>query len=176
MDQIQTEIEQLWDLLEHTLRVMDELSSTYIRMKDDEGKRASMKESEVFEEEVQKSIETAEGVLKVSMATNRVSGSTESEVIQISENQTPISERSSSLLPSPQGQSPSPQGQLPSPQGQSVVHRLKPLKVPEFDGDKAKFEDFWGLFASLLDAGVEPANVKMARLRQSLKGKALDVI
>ena len=45
-----------------------------------------------------------------------------------------------------------------------------------FDGDKTKFQDFWGLFSSLVDEEDEPANVKMARLRQSLIGTALEAI
>ena len=30
--------------------------------------------------------------------------------------------------------------------GTVINHRLKPLKVPDFDGDKRKFEAFWALF------------------------------
>ena len=48
--------------------------------------------------------------------------------------------------------------------------------VPLFEGDKTKFEDFWGLFSSPVDEGDEPVNVKMARLRQSLTGTALEAI
>lgn len=57
-----------------------------------------------------------------------------------------------------------------------VTHRLKPLTVPVYYGDKTKFEDFWALFVSLVDEGSEPVNIKMARLRQSLSGNALDAI
>ena len=32
-------------------------------------------------------------------------------------------------------------------------HKLDPLKVPVFEGDKTRFEDFWGLFSSLVDSG-----------------------
>ena len=53
---------------------------------------------------------------------------------------------------------------------------LKPLKVPTFSGDKQKFEDFWALFRSLVDESAEPANLKMARLRQCLTGNALEAI
>lgn len=60
--------------------------------------------------------------------------------------------------------------------GRTPLQRLKPLKVPLFEGDKTKFEDFWGLFSSIVDEGDEPANVKMARLRQSLIGTALEAI
>ena len=45
-----------------------------------------------------------------------------------------------------------------------------------FEGDKTKFDDFWGLFSSLVDEEDEPANVKMARLHQSLTGTALEAI
>jgi hypothetical protein len=55
-------------------------------------------------------------------------------------------------------------------------HKLDPLKVLVFECDKTRFEDFWGLFSSLFDSGNEPANIKMARLRQSLKGTALEAI
>ena len=53
---------------------------------------------------------------------------------------------------------------------------LKPLKVPTFDGDKRKFEDFWAIFTSLVDESTEPVNLKMARLRQCLTGNALEAI
>ncbi|CAB4027109.1 Hypothetical predicted protein, partial [Paramuricea clavata] len=43
-------------------------------------------------------------------------------------------------------------------------------------GDKTRFVDFWGLFSSLVVSGNEAANIKMARLRQSLKGTALEAI
>ena len=45
-----------------------------------------------------------------------------------------------------------------------------------FDGNKTKFEDFWVLFISLVDGNSEAPNVKMARLRQSLTGVALQAI
>ncbi len=54
--------------------------------------------------------------------------------------------------------------------------RLKPLKLPVFDCNKAKFEDFGALFISLEGKSAESANVKMARLRESLKWVALQAI
>ena len=61
--------------------------------------------------------------------------------------------------------------------GSSVLNRhLKPLRVPDYDGNKAKFEDFWSLFESLVDKSNEPVHLKMARLRQSLSGRALEAI
>ena len=53
---------------------------------------------------------------------------------------------------------------------------LKPVRLPVFDGNKTKFEDFWTLFTSLVDENSEAPNVKMARLRQSLTGVALQAI
>ena len=45
-----------------------------------------------------------------------------------------------------------------------------------FSGEKSKFEDFWEMFLRLVDQGVEPTNIEMARLRQSLTGTALEAI
>ena len=45
-----------------------------------------------------------------------------------------------------------------------------------FSGEKSKFEDFWDMILSLVVQGVEPANIKMARLRQSLAGTAHETI
>ena len=61
--------------------------------------------------------------------------------------------------------------------GNSSINRhLKALRVPVFDGTKAKFEEFWSLFLSLVDASNEPINLKMAKLQQSLTGRAHDAI
>ena len=57
-----------------------------------------------------------------------------------------------------------------------VQSRLNPLELPVFDGNGAKFEDFWSLFISPVDKNNESVNVKMARLRQSLSGAALQAI
>ena len=57
-----------------------------------------------------------------------------------------------------------------------VIHRLKPLILPVYNGDKTRFEDFWALFVSVVDEGDEPINIKMARLRQNLSRHALDAI
>lgn len=48
--------------------------------------------------------------------------------------------------------------------------------MPNYDGNKAKFEEFWSLSESLVDSSKEPVNLKMARLRQSLTGRALEAI
>jgi hypothetical protein len=49
-----------------------------------------------------------------------------------------------------------------------ITHRLKPLTVPVYYGDKTRFEDFWALFISLVDEWSELVYIKIARLRQSL--------
>ncbi|CAB3993704.1 Hypothetical predicted protein [Paramuricea clavata] len=90
--------------------------------------------------------------------------------------QQPVTENSSSTstgYPSPQHDVTT----TSSGHGETVINRrLKPLRVPTFDGDKKKFEEFWGLFVSLVDMSNEPTSLKMARLRQSLTGIALDSI
>ena len=89
--------------------------------------------------------------------------------------QPPINEHTESISMA----NPSPQQSAASSSGNgktAVNHRLKPLKVPTFDGDTKKFEEFWGLFESLVDKSNEPTSLKMARLRQSLTGIALDSI
>ena len=87
------------------------------------------------------------------------------------------------LLQTPSSKSPAQPTHLPAHgQSSSSDHsgncnqRLKSLKVPMFSGEKSKFEDFWNMFLSLVDQGVEPTNIKMARLRQSLTGTALEAI
>ena len=56
--------------------------------------------------------------------------------------------------------------EIPVPSFVKIDSHLKPLKVPSFDGDKTKFEEFLLLFESLIDCSDEPVNIKMARLRQ----------
>ena len=48
--------------------------------------------------------------------------------------------------------------------------------MQSYGGDKTKFEEFWGLFESLVDQSKEPVNLKMARLRQCLFGSTLESI
>ena len=50
------------------------------------------------------------------------------------------------------------------------------MRVPTFDGNKVKFEEFWSLFQSLVDASNEPVNLKISRLQQSLVGRAHEAI
>ena len=66
--------------------------------------------------------------------------------------------------------------QLPSITGGTINRNLKALRVPKFEGNKATFEEFWCLFESLVDKSSEPANIKMARFRKCLSGRALEAI
>lgn len=47
--------------------------------------------------------------------------------------------------------------------GSPTNHCLKPLKVLPYGGDKTKFEEYWGLFESLVHQSKKPANLKMVR-------------
>ena len=69
-----------------------------------------------------------------------------------------------------------PEEQLPSISGGIIDRNLKALRVPKFDGNKATFEEFWCLFESLVDKSSEPVNIKMARFRECLSGRALETI
>ena len=63
--------------------------------------------------------------------------------------------------------------------GISVGHvdkNLERIKLPKFNGDKTKFENFWATFASIVDETDEPAKYKMIRLKSCLEGKAEEAI
>ena len=167
IDEIKVKIDTLWELLDQTLAVFDELNSVYIKTKEDGRYDAIMKESESFEKDIQNVIEQSESFLNSLIAKNH--RTTEESNINIRTQQSPNSP------PAPPPLSPS--NSSHKSYSQSTLNaRLQRLQIPEFDGDKTRFEDFWGLFISLVDSSDEQANVKMARLRQCLKGKALDTI
>ena len=158
-ESIENEIETLWKVLDACLTVMEELQQVYLRLGDNENKKAVAEEAESLEKEVNNVIEKAERVIK------------------------DILEKKETLLQTPSSKSPPQPTHSPAhSQSSSSDHsgncnqRLKPLKVPMFSGEKSKFEDFWDMFLSLVDQGVEPTNIKMARLRQSLTGTALEAI
>ena len=63
--------------------------------------------------------------------------------------------------------------------GISVGHvdkNLERIKLPKFNGDKTKFENFWATFESIVDETDEPAKYKMIRLKSCLEGKAEEAI
>ena len=49
---------------------------------------------------------------------------------------------------------------------------LERIKLPKFNGDKTKFENFWATVESIVDETDEPAKYKMIRLKSCLEGKA----
>ncbi|XP_068716862.1 uncharacterized protein [Montipora capricornis] len=53
---------------------------------------------------------------------------------------------------------------------------LEWIKLPKFNGDKTKFENFWATFESIVDQTDEPAEYKMIRLKSCLEGKAEEAI
>jgi hypothetical protein len=129
-------------------------------MDDYESKKAMSNEADNFETEINECISNAETVVKETLlakASKNVSVEVEP-----------------SLTPSQQSTGSNVSGEAENT-GQ-FQSRLKALKLPVFDGNKAKFEDFLALFISLVDKNAESANIKMARLRQSLTGVALQAI
>ncbi|CAB4043201.1 Hypothetical predicted protein, partial [Paramuricea clavata] len=160
---IEGQIEGLWELLEQSMSVMDELSHAYMQIGKHDSNATTNTEAENFESETLQAIERAEGAINEFL---QVKSKQSSEPVSIVNTQhTPTSQQN--LLAAENNT------------GNNVgvsKHKLDPLKVPVFEGDKTRFEDFWGLFSSLVDSGNEPANIKMARLRQSLKGTALEAI
>ena len=138
---------------------MEELTAFYVEVGDESGKNEAIVESETIEKEVQGAIEAGQTVTKT-RARKTVNTSR-----QISVNMTDSYD-----------QQPAQQYQLNESHGNHDDRSrfLKPLKVPPFNGDKQKFEEFWALFRSPVDESAEPANLKVARLRQCLTGNALE--
>ena len=161
---IENEIADLWAALESCINVMDELQDAYSLSGELENKNSITVEAEGLESEINNVIEKAEGVIKQLVK----KGQTASNVQTVPQSVPHMTDQSPHSPVNNHSSSPQHLG--------NYSQRLKPLKVPIFDGEKSKFEDFWGLFLSLVDQGGEPANIKMARLRQSLTGSALEAI
>ena len=124
-------------------------------------------EAEGLEKELNNVIEKAEQVIKDILKKKHANASATKETLL----QTP-----SPTLPAQLTCSPAHSQSSSSDHSGNCNQQLKPLKVPVFSGEKSKFEDFWEMFPSLVDQGVEPTNIKMARLRQNLAGTALEAI
>ena len=154
-------IEQLWTALENAQETLEEMTAFYVKVGDESGKNEAIEESETIEKEIQRAIKAGQTVIKA-LARKTVDTSQ-----PISVNMTD----SYDLQPAQQYQ-------LNESNGNHVTESrvLKPLKVPTFNGDKQKFEDFRAFFTSLVDESAEPVNLKMARLRQCLTGNALEAI
>ena len=164
-ESIQNEIDTLWGVLEACLAVMDELQSMYLRLGDKDNMKSIAEEAESFGNEINDVIEKAEGVVKDILEKKHADATQEGLL------QTPLPKS-----PVQPAHSPTISHSSSSPHSGNCNRQLKPLKVPVFSGEKSKFEDFWEMFLSLVDQGGEPANIKMARLRQSLTGTALEAI
>ena len=121
---------------------MDEVSSMYAKIGEHENKQACSKETGAVETEVLQAIEKAECVIKnvmkdKSKQTNELVNSISQVPIQetLVSSQIPVTQHSVSEETSVTGTG------LPN-------SRLKPLKVPTFDGSKTRFEDFWAYLAA----------------------------
>ena len=231
VQELEHRADTLWEGLEATQTIMDELSEYFMEQKDLESRRLIMQESKELETECQRIIEKVHSIIVnsagqsstenvVSQQVN-TAGESSAETANSAENSqgsepqgdqtiedtqvaggsNPVPGISSSTLnqegDSSDQDNPSIPTQSSNAHNESLTtetqdthessatgsanrlvtnHRLKPLKVPTFEGDKKRFEEFWGLFESLVDASEEPISLKMARLRQSLTGAALDAI
>ena len=164
-ESIQNEIDTLWGVLEACLAVMDELQSMYLRLGDKDNMKSITEEAERFGKEINDVIEKAEGVVK-DILEKKHADATEERLLQIPLPKSPFQP----------AHSPTISHSSSSPHSGNCNRQLNPLKVPVFSGEKSNFEDFWEMFLSLVDQGGEPANIKMARLRQSLTGTALEAI
>ena len=172
---IEKDIEQLWSLLEYTQEILDELCVVYLETGDVKNRKAAMEESQALDSEIHGAIEKAHEAIKSQAQISPAAMST----VTISQTSTASPDANTFVGVQPNPSSALPQGDddtEAAPGGFTANHRLKPLKVPTYDGDKTKFEEFWGLFQSLVDQSKEPVNLKMARLRQSLTGTALESI
>ena len=157
---IESVIEQLWAALADVQEVFEELTTFYVEVGDQAGKKEAFEEYETIEKDVEKAIEAGQSEIKVGA----------SKTVNMNR---PITENTMDRF-----EQPARQYQQNEIQGHHDDRNrfLKPLKIPTFNNDKRKFEDFWALFRSLVDESTEPANLKMARLRQCLTGNALEAI
>ena len=108
--------------------ILDELSFLYITLDDEDGKKAIAAEADSFEVEINECINKAQIVIKESMKAKL--GQSVGESVSEQASLPPVQQASESNSSSIQGNT----GQFQS--------RLKPLKLPVFDGSKTKFEDF----------------------------------
>ena len=153
---IEKDIEQLWSLLDTTLEILDELSVVFLEDGDVKSQKAAIQESQSLELEIQTAIEKAHEAVKTCVQSSAGTASASQET-SVAFSTTPVVSEgqlgSGSPPPTFQGNHSGHDGtgsSEVSPGGISANNRLKPLKVPTY-GDKTKFEEFWGLFESLVD-------------------------
>ena len=170
-EEIEHYVECLWSSLEESQDIMNELSSYYsVEQKDGENQKAVVKESSELELECQQAIEKAQAILisgcfqdvnhgdnvevgdtigsnagNMTDATGGqapplITGNTEEQPIQDVINPEAVG---NSLIQPTDEQFDSSPVHMTSASGNSVLNwHLKPLKVPDYDGNKAKFEQF----------------------------------
>ena len=175
-------MEQLWQDLEETHEVLDNMSRYYTSVGQAEKHLASSEKSDKIEEEFSEAIENAQAYIKAKYTAlssqNNVTKESPLNINSPSDNQIPSHANTSSevnISSNNDGENNlvnKRMTEIPQPLPVKINSRLNPLKVPSFNGDKTKFEDFRLLFESLVDCSDEPVNIKMARIRQSLCGEA----
>ncbi|CAB4028912.1 Hypothetical predicted protein, partial [Paramuricea clavata] len=156
IQELEHRVETLWQILEDTQVIMDEMSAYFMEQKDFESHKLKTApntggeaETEVTDNQgVSTSVTGNEGELDiVDDVTNQGPQAVAPATLGGNDHlQQPATENSSSTstgYPSPQHDVTT----TSSGHGETVINRrLKPLRVPTFDGDKKKFEEFWGLF------------------------------
>ena len=191
---IESCIEEIWGILEEAQAVMDEMSVIALRMKDSQLQSEIVKESDTLQEETQKIIESAEdNMTDIMLAAEKVTEAVPPSISTVTpqplqnESPSPIDPQQAPQFHSPGQASPSVAAST-APNTNSQVEQLaiitsgainrtlKALRVLKFDGNRTTFEEFWCLFESLVDKSTKPVNIKMARFRECLSGRALEAI
>ena len=143
------------------MTIIDELSVMYAKIGEHENAQSTSKEADSIEAVLQ-AIEKAETMIQAVLKKKP----TDNTVETISMPPQAQTLQSSVTLQAP--------AQQPSPTGvQNVMttawpfyQKLKPLEIPVFDGSKAKFQDFWALFSSLVDNSTEGRKDSMCVVRR----------
>ena len=132
---IEKDIEQLWSLLETTLKVLDELCIVYLEKGEEKNLEAAMEEAQSLESEIQAAIEKANEAVKSEAQISAGSGSHKEPVTNVN---SPIVSQGPPNPASPPPPSQNSHSDHVEPGiSQSLPkgfpanhHRLKPLKVP----------------------------------------------
>ena len=168
--EIENCVNELWEILEETQVVMDELSGLYLQLNDIKMHKEVMQESDNLQLDIQQTIDSAQEILvaspalsgqsksSVQSATSPLGGDILTEPSHISpttmqeSNNLDLPSSNNTGIPSNQQQenpvsNTSSSHQVPTPaqqhEGTPAINRhLKPLRVPTFDGNKVKFEEF----------------------------------
>lgn len=146
---VEKDTKQLWSLLEFTQEILDELCVVYLETGDVKNRKAAMEESQTLELEIQSAIKSHQAIkVQTQISSAAKSSVTISQANTASPNaNTFVGEKPSPFSALSQGG----HGTEASPGGFTANHHLKPVKVTTYDGDKTKFEEFCGLFQSLVD-------------------------